>query len=49
MKRLRRMRDIALLCIVIIYSGAHMPSSGAFSRISQSFAEGFARGYAQHK
>ncbi len=48
MKRLRRIRDISLLLAVIIYSGAHMPTMGAFSRISQSFADGYARGYAKH-
>lgn len=49
MKRLRRMRDIALLCIVIIYSGAHMPTMDGAARISQAFADGYHRAYSEHQ
>jgi hypothetical protein len=46
MRRIKRIRDIGLLIAVIIYSGAHMPSSHGLARITKSFADGYARGYA---
>jgi hypothetical protein len=45
---LARMRDIALLCMVIAYSGAHWPTSHGLARISASFKAGYDRGIAQH-
>jgi hypothetical protein len=48
MRRIKRIRDIALLLVIIVYSGAHMPTMGGAARISQSFADGYARGYAKH-
>lgn len=43
MRTFRRMRDICLLLTVIIYSGAHMPTSGGLARVAHSFATGYER------
>jgi hypothetical protein len=48
MRRIKRIRDITLLLVIIVYSGAHMPTSAGLAHISQSFADGYARGYAKH-
>lgn len=47
-KGLRGIRDIALLCIVIAYSGAHWPTSHGMNRIADSFKAGYARGVIEH-
>lgn len=43
MKAFRRVRDIVLLCMVIAYSGAHMPTSQGFARVGASFKAGYDR------
>lgn len=49
MKRIRRLRDLALLLTVIVYSGAHMPTMGGLSRIGQSFKSGYDRAIVEHQ
>jgi hypothetical protein len=50
-KGLRGIRDIILLCIVIAYSGAHMPTANGVASVghtfSQAFNAGYQRGYAR--
>jgi hypothetical protein len=53
MKRIRRLRDIILLCIVIAYCGAHVPTAHGVSSVghtfSQAFKAGYQRGYAREQ
>jgi hypothetical protein len=44
-----RMRDIALLCMVIAYSGAHWPSSHGLARVGASFKAGYERAAQAHQ
>lgn len=43
MKTFRRLRDICLLLTIVIYSGAHMPSTGGLARVGDSFKAGYDR------